>query len=34
MSAGNGAWCRVVRIGSTLVTECEAPMHRVEGEAR
>ena len=34
MRVGNGARCRVVRIGSTLATRCEAPMHRVEGEAQ
>ena len=34
MSAGNGARCWVVRIGSTLVATCEAPMRRLEGEAR
>ena len=34
MSAGTGSRRWVVEIGSTLVTRCEAPMHRLEGEAR
>ena len=34
MSAGNGARCRVVKIGGTPAARCEAPMRRLEGEAR
>ena len=34
MSAGAGSRRWVVRIGSSLVATCEAPMRRIEGEAR
>ena len=34
MSAATGSRRRVVEIGSTLVTSCEAPMRRLEGEVR
>ena len=34
MSAGNRARRRVVKIGATPVTRCEAPMRRLEDETK